>query len=193
MHPRLHNTPCRDFHSGQATSTSSGSGWSTLNFTLLWAPMNAPGWMVTVQLRRCECCRVGHCYGPCYHGSVPVRLSFAAQTYEHNFENRTLFYRFHLDSISSIRDGAAPSNSWCDVLFDSLCAPAPQAALPAYSVYETLHEPRPLDLHAQCLRMSIEHRTATDARLLTPVRQLEAYISPCQATGSEVVILRSLS
>ena len=119
--------------------------------------------------------------------------SFAAQTYEHNFENRTLFYRFHLDSISSIRDGAAPSNSWCDVLFDSLCAPAPQSALPAHSVYETLHEPRPLDLHAQCLCMSIEHCTATDARLLTPVRQLEAYFSLCQATGSEVVILRSLS
>ena len=51
-------------------------------------------------------------------------LKHAAQTYEHSFENRTLFYRFHLDSVSSMPDGAALSTSWCDALLESLCAPS---------------------------------------------------------------------
>jgi len=46
-----------------------------------------------------------------------------AQAYEHNFENRTLFYRFHLDAVGPAPDGAGPSTSWCDALCESLCVP----------------------------------------------------------------------
>ena len=47
-----------------------------------------------------------------------------AQTYEHKFENRTLFYRFHLDAVGPAPpEGAGPSTSWCDALCESLCVP----------------------------------------------------------------------
>ena len=46
-----------------------------------------------------------------------------AQAYEHKFENRTLFYRFHLDAVGPAPDGAGPSTSWCDALCESLCVP----------------------------------------------------------------------